>query len=308
MATLPQNYTFYDLGYNQNLVKPDSFYDETPAMASVISDAVNPVVISGGELASNLSMVDGFLGIEKATYSDTTAGFWVGLDGTTPKLNLGDDTYSLTWDGTTLTVTGTITADAGTIGGWNIVSGYIYNLQSGTPTASPNDGIVMASGNEAIICYEDTAKRLELGYLSAGVYGLRIYDTGGSNVIYETSDTQQNIAGWYFTTTTLADNATAASANILIDSANGLVRAGATSGNYLTIDGANLRIRSSNYVTGSAGAGFTLEPDLLETGNIACRGIIRTAVFQKDIINVIAGSFVIAPNADVLATTMTAED
>lgn len=194
------------------------------------------------------------------------------------------------------------------LSGWVITSGYLYSLASGTPTAAPNDGLVLASTNPVISIYEDTAKRCELGYLSAGVYGLKGYDTGGSNVIFELSDTQQKLAGWYFDTTSLADNTTAANAKIYIDSANTLIRAGATTGDYLTMDGANLRIRSSNYVSGFAGAGFTLEPDLLEVGNIAARGLIRSSVMEYNNISVHSGSNIIAFGGDVLAVDMTAAD
>lgn len=76
----------------------------------------------------------------------------------------------------------------------------------------------------------------------------------------------------------------------------------------LVIDGKNKRVFSSNYVSGSFGSGFLLSSDLLEVGNISCRGIFRTAVFQKDIINVIAGSFVVSPNGDVLDADMTASE
>ena len=76
-------------------------------------------------------------------------------------------------------------------------------------------------------------------------------------------------------------------------------------GTYIDIDGENARIRSSDYVSGYMGAGFTLEPDLLEVGNIACRGIFRTSVFQKDTISVIGGN-VLVTRGDVLATDMTA--
>lgn len=76
----------------------------------------------------------------------------------------------------------------------------------------------------------------------------------------------------------------------------------------LIIDGKNKRVLSSNYVSGSFGSGFLLSSDLLEVGNISCRGIFRTAVFQKDIINVIAGSFVVSPNGDVLDADMTASE
>jgi hypothetical protein len=80
------------------------------------------------------------------------------------------------------------------------------------------------------------------------------------------------------------------------------------SGTYIDIDGGNARIRSSNYVSGYFGAGFTLEPDLLEVGNVAVRGIIRTSVFQYDSISAHGGSRVLAYGADVLAADMTALD
>lgn len=227
-------------------------------------------------------------------------GFWVG------HATFGSAPFRVTIAGavtaTSLTITG------GATGGWDIVSGYLYSLQSGTPTSSPTDGIVMASGNEAIIAYEDTAKRVELGYLSSGVYGFKAYATNGTTVIFEASDTQQKMAGWYFDDTTLATNATVANANVLIDSANSLLRLGPTSGNYITIDGANQKVESSNYVSGYAGAGFHLSSGLLEIGNIACRGIFRTAVFQKDIISAVGGNVIISKGADLLNADMTALD
>jgi len=98
-------------------------------------------------------------------------------------LNTGAATFS------NMTVTG------GDLGGWNIVAGYIYSLASGTPTSTPNDGLVLASVNEGMIVYENTEKRVEVGYLSAGVYGLKVYDDDGSTVIFEASDTQKLIKG-----------------------------------------------------------------------------------------------------------------
>jgi len=93
---------------------------------------------------------------------------------------------------------GTITAGsitAGGVGGWTILSGYIYSLASGTPTASPNDGLVLASGNEGMTVYENTEKRVEVGYLASGVYGIRVYDDDGSTIIFEASDTQKFFGG-----------------------------------------------------------------------------------------------------------------
>ena len=96
---------------------------------------------------------------------------------------------------TSATITGSITATSGDIGGWTITSGFIYNLQSGTPTSSPNDGLVLASGDEGIIVYENTEKRVEVGFLSTGVYGLKVYADDGSTVIFEASDTQILLSG-----------------------------------------------------------------------------------------------------------------
>ena len=86
----------------------------------------------------------------------------------------------------------------------------------------------------------------------------------------------------------------------------GRLRVGAT-GDHIVIDGDNQRIRSSNYVSGTAGSGFNLDADLLEVGNISARGLIRTAAFQKDVISAIGGNLLVRP-ADVLATDMSTGD
>lgn len=255
-------------------------------------------VIATGKITST--------GIGVATSAgDATYAFWAGDD--TPASAEFRVSHAGALTATSATITGAITATSGDIGGWVVVSGYLYNLQSGTPTVAPNDGVVLASGNEGIIIYEDTEKRAEFGYLSAGVYGLKIYATNGSDVIFEASDTQQKVGGWNFTNTVLRSGASDAASNVLIDSANSLLRLGPTTGDYITLDGANKRIRSSDYVSGAAGAGFTLEPDLLEVGNMAARGIIRTAVFQKNVISAVGGSFAVV-DSDKLNVDMTALD
>lgn len=124
--------------------------------------------------------------------------FKIEIDGT----NTGDITIGnyagdqgVLWDqsGGTFNIKGTFTATAGTIGGWTLASGYIYSLASGTPTSSPSDGVVMASTNQGFIVYENTEKRVEVGYLASGVYGIKVYDDDGTTVIFEASDTQKII-------------------------------------------------------------------------------------------------------------------
>jgi len=106
------------------------------------------------------------------------------------------------------------------------------------------------------------------------------------------------IGGWVIAATTLSSD----SDNIVLDSANEKITVGG-----IEIDGVQDRIRSDNYVAGIAGVGFTLEPELLEVGNARIRGTIRTAVFQKDVISSVGGSFAVI-DSDVLAVDMTALD
>ena len=148
--------------------------------------------------------------------------------------------------------------------------------------------------------------RVKIGNFTGSTYGIVGYDDN-SATIFELSDNQQMIGGFYFDNTSIADNTSSPAANVYIDSADTKIRLGPSSGNYINIDGANQKIQSSNYVSGMAGAGFTLDPDLLEVGNIAARGIIRTAVFQKDVVNVVNGNFVVLPG-DCLATNMLVDD
>ena len=100
-------------------------------------------------------------------------------------------------------LTGDITATTGYIGGtngWVIGTNHIYGLASGTPGSSPADGIVMTNNGTAnLTVYEDAHKRLEIGYLSSGVYGLKGYNEDASATIFELSDTDSQIAGWKFT-------------------------------------------------------------------------------------------------------------
>ena len=122
-----------------------------------------------------------------------------------------------------------------------------------------------------------------------------IGDSGGNNLAYSTDTgvlavtgtitaTLGVIGGWTIGATTLS----------VVDG--------------LTIDAANKRIRSSNYVSGAMGAGFILKPDLLEVGNAAIRGILRTSVLGYDSISVHSGSDITVKGGDVLTVDMTADD
>lgn len=128
---------------------------------------------------------------------------------------------------------------------------------------------------------------------NGNIYGVAILTQGG------------RIANWYINTNTIASGSTEAGSNILLDSLNSVIRLGATSGNYITLDGVNLRIRSSNYSAGVSG--FTIEPTLIEAENLVARGTMRGVSFKYDVISSIGGQMMVA-NSDVLASDMTALD
>jgi hypothetical protein len=57
-----------------------------------------------------------FYTTNKTSYADNDAGFFLGYDGGAHKLNIGNATNYIKWDGTALNVAGTIAMTAGTIG------------------------------------------------------------------------------------------------------------------------------------------------------------------------------------------------
>lgn len=168
------------------------------AGVKIYADATSQYIAMGSTVPTGLFVNNGIW--MKSISSD--AEFRVGeVNGTVV-------TTGVYWDGTNFKVRFnsldliTATASVATIAGWSADNTYFWGLASGTPTSSPNDGVVLKSGSTGgLIVYEDTAKRVEVGYLSSGIYGLKGYATDGSTVIFELSDTQQKIAGSYFSNT-----------------------------------------------------------------------------------------------------------
>lgn len=270
-------YTLQDLGLDNHMQRSFSIVplsiggitEDVGAATFTVPNIIRPEILSSGELA-NITFVG------KNSFSDTTTGMRAGIDlDGQYRWIIGDGSNSVDWNVTTantLTIKGAVSASTIDIGGSDSTSFHVD-----------------IDGNM---------------WLGAATYASSIARISKSGEILMASGT---IGGWNLSTTVLRSGATDAASNVLIDSANSLLRLGPTSGEYITVDGANQRIRSSNYVSGASGAGFSLEPDLLEVGNIAARGILRSAVFQKGVISAVGGSIQIRP-ADTLDTDMTALD
>ena len=86
----------------------------------------------------------------------------------------------------------------------------------------------------------------------------------------------------------------------------GLLTVG-TAGTTIGIDGANNRIRTSDYVSGALGTGWNIDSSVAEFNNIRARGKITTAVFEKESISVIGGNLLVMPG-DILSEDMSQND
>jgi hypothetical protein len=186
----------------------------------------------------------------------TTAGNRISYSGTT--VTLVADNAQITGTSGWLGGSGVLswTGSSVTAGGWNISSGLIAATTGGTIQIS--NGAWATTAN----------RRLQLGYISSGVYGIRGFDTTGT-LAFELSDTQRMIAGWTFTTTqftggnvtlsssgfikvgTLADATTTATTNsgfYADNSGNVLIKGNISGTNYLKITGGGgIDIKSSTF-------------------------------------------------------------
>lgn len=105
-------------GISSKMIRPKSVYS---TMINV--DDLESIQTKTGALTVNgdsTFSTGGKLRSGQTAY-DTGTGFYLDYNAGTPRLSLGNSAGSkITWDGTTLAVTGTITATTGTIGGWTI--------------------------------------------------------------------------------------------------------------------------------------------------------------------------------------------
>ena len=141
-----------------------------------------------------------------------------------------------------------------------------------------------------------------LGYYSGSLWKTymdndgNFYLGGTSGKFQWTASTDTGIiSGWTLNATTLSTT------GIILDAGNQTISVGAT--NPILIDGLHKNIESDNYVSGSFGAGFHIDEDFTEFGNASIRGIVRSAVFQKDVVSAVGGNLVVL-DGDILEEDM----
>jgi hypothetical protein len=203
-----------------------------------------------------------------------------------------------------ITARGALIAGAGS----DIDGAYIHDLSVGDLISGTiaSQQIILSLSGTVNDCYIASGKTDFTTTQSGFILGIDNSDSdrakfyiGDSTHDFHWNGVSLTAGGWTIGTTTIT------STGIILDSTNQLIQVGSSA--PITIDGVNKHIHSDNYTSGVFGSGFYLDSNLLEVGNIACRGLIRTAVFQKNVVNVMGGNFAVL-DGDVLDADMTASD
>ena len=162
--------------------------------ASTFASAPFKVTYAGSVTASDLTLTGGTIKAGQTAYN-TGTGYWIGTVSGTPKFSIGDgSTKYLTWDGTALTIRGTLNADdivAGTLTGRTVkakgtgVSSDVWLDGSIGEVAFYYGGVKIAD------LYCDTSGRILLDSASQSIYitaSSDFYAFGGNSFIVSNSD------------------------------------------------------------------------------------------------------------------------
>ena len=179
---------------------------------------------------------------EWRTYMDYTGNFYL----------KGSGTNTLTWDGSTLAVTGTVTATDGEIGGWTIDADSLFSGTKDTSGYADGGGITISSGGS--------------------IHAKQFYIDTSGNAFFKGDLTGANITG---TTGTFTGSITGASGTFTgsITGASGTFTGSITgaSGTFGgTVSGATI---SGNTISGNTISGNTITGGSITTGDITITGL-----------------------------------
>lgn len=193
------------------------------------------------------------------------------------------ETFNLDFTTGALTLTGTITAAAGSIGGWTIAATQLSAGAAGTFVAL----------SSAVTAGDDY--RIWAGAAAGAAAPFSITEAG---VLKAASGT---IGGWTLCATGFYN--LAANVGIILDASTPFIRVGDTGATYIELEGASGHIGTSDFSSGVRG--WRVEQDgNAEFANIIARGVFRTPVFLKDEVTAIGGTFLVA-ESDVLTSDCT---
>lgn len=157
-----------------------------------------------------------YFAVTKTSYADASNGIWIGMTGSTPLLNIGDATTYMKWNGSALTVKGTITITDGAAGGWTLTATEIRNA-SGT--------VSIDSANEWIQTGPDSSNYTRMD--ANGIIG--VTTAHGTAFNLKTDGTDHVIGGWKFNGTKIFNTL----GTVTLDAANNRIQCGPDASNYV---------------------------------------------------------------------------
>jgi hypothetical protein len=165
-----------------------------------IGSAGGGTTITGGGIIFNAGGV--LKTINKDSSTDTTAGFFLGREGSYYTFGIGDATNSLVYDGNgSLAITGAITATSGTFTGTinaagGVFTGYVQagsgNMRFGPNVSSTNDGLWVDANNYWYTTAQGGIKASD-GTIGGWTLGTTTL-TGGSNILLDQGGSKIQIA------------------------------------------------------------------------------------------------------------------
>lgn len=241
-------------------------------------------------VAGNSVMAVNSLAVTKKSYTDDTAGIWMGINNGVAKLYIGTTTNSVKWDGSTLTITGSITATTGTIGGFSIgattisatnlvlTSGAanVANISVGTGSNLGGMNSANASGDIAFWAGDTFANRASAPFRVTAGGALVATSATITGTITSTSGT---IGGFTIGATTISGGST-----LVLDSTGtgiitgGLIRT-ASSGSRVEMAGATNEFKFYN---GSTFVGSFFSSSTTGIGFFDSSGVLNAAVLSTN--------------------------
>jgi hypothetical protein len=154
---------------------------------------INASSISGGSVTIDSV---GNIRAGKGTYADGNSGFWLGkdtADANKIKFFIGSSTENLKWDGTDLSITGSISANGGDIAGWIIGAD---NLSKNDVTISSTGFVNLGTGNDIVkLSSVDATYRIWVGDATAASAPFRVSKTGVVTANGAVLDSSSSIGG-----------------------------------------------------------------------------------------------------------------
>lgn len=188
-------------------------------------------------------------------------------------------------------IAGVIIATSGEIGGWHIAS----------ETISDAAGVVGLSSQ--VTGGDDV--RFWAGGTNLSIAPFRVHESGlvvASNATISGSITATSgaIGGWNVSSNYIRK--LSGLVGIILDSVTPKIQVGDTGGTHIVIDGANQRIRSSNFVAGQVGSNWDTATGDAEFNNLTARGELKTFLLTSSNQMAVAGNIIVSKDAGKLAT------